>query len=92
MTLKEFNKLKRGDLVEYDNKHTKTKANKCYGLILEVEGFYEIKNGQLADGTPCYRTCVKLIQPYIKSDFEMYINNNGGGLKMIHLVENVTRR
>jgi len=76
MTHKEFNNLKKGDLVVY----TGNKANRgndptvlrLNGLVLEVDGFKEVQNqyGQT------YRK-LRLIQPFVKSDFEVYIGGCG---------------
>ncbi len=74
MTTKEFNNLAIGDLVIYVGGSTKPYKNKernrCTGLVLQVAETnvkYEGNYGNI-------RTGVKLVQPFVKSDFEMYVS------------------
>lgn len=74
MTKDEFMNLKKGDLVIYtggaQNTVESKEKHKCTGLILEVDDphvTYEVHYGKIKEG-------VRLVQPFIKSDFEMYIS------------------
>lgn len=75
MTREQFNNLAIGDLVIYNRvggpKPSK-RAHTCNGLVVQVAEL----NVELTDyyGNPMYG--VKLTQPFVKSDFELYITNH----------------
>ena len=78
MTREEFNNLKKGDLVVYVGNKANPRAGidptvlRLNGLVLEVDGFKEIKNQY-----GCAYRKLRLVQPFVESDFEVYIGGCG---------------
>lgn len=76
MTHEEFNNLKKGDLVVYvgnkANRSNDPTVLRLTGLVLEVDGFREVKNQY-----GCAHRKLRLIQPFVESDFEVYIGGCG---------------